>query len=92
MRSLRTISVVGCHAEGEVGDVIVGGVLDVPGKTMYEKLEHFLTQKDELRHLVLNEPRGRASMNTNLVLPPCNPEADAGFRSEEHTSELQSHS
>lgn len=79
MRSLRTISVVGCHAEGEVGDVIVGGVLDVPGKTMYDKLEHFLTQKDELRQLVLNEPRGRASMNTNLVLPPCHPEADAGF-------------
>lgn len=79
MRSLRTISVVGCHAEGEVGDVIVGGVLDVPGKTMYEKLEYFQTHKDDLRHLVLNEPRGRASMNTNLLLPPCHPEADAGF-------------
>ncbi|KAK8141685.1 hypothetical protein G3M48_010060 [Beauveria asiatica] len=79
MRSLRTISVVGCHSEGEVGDVIVGGVLDVPGKTMYEKLEHFLTKKDDLRQLLLNEPRGRSSMNTNLVLPPCDPRADAGF-------------
>ncbi|PQK14057.1 hypothetical protein BB8028_0004g09880 [Beauveria bassiana] len=79
MRSLRTISVVGCHSEGEVGDVIVGGVLDVPGKTMYEKLDHFLTNKDDLRRLLLNEPRGRSSMNTNLVLPPCDPRADAGF-------------
>ncbi|KAK5987059.1 4-hydroxyproline 2-epimerase 1 [Cladobotryum mycophilum] len=79
MRSLRTVSVVGCHAEGEVGDVIVGGVLDVPGKTMYDKLTHFLTKDDGLRQLLLHEPRGRSSMNTNLVLPPCHPEADAGF-------------
>ncbi|KAM0424394.1 hypothetical protein ACHAPT_010314 [Fusarium lateritium] len=75
----RTISVVGCHAEGEVGDVIIGGVLDVPGKTMFDKLQHFLTKKDALRQLILNEPRGRSSMNTNLVLPPCDPRADAGF-------------
>ncbi|KAF9895114.1 hypothetical protein FE257_000016 [Aspergillus nanangensis] len=75
----RTITVVGCHAEGEVGDVIVGGVLDVPGKTMYDKLVHFHTHKDSLRQLLLNEPRGRSSMNTNLVLPPCDPRADAGF-------------
>ncbi|KAJ5183515.1 hypothetical protein N7492_001131 [Penicillium capsulatum] len=55
------------------------GVLDVPGKTMFEKLVHISTKKDYLRQLLLNEPRGRASMNTNLVLPPCDPRADAGF-------------
>lgn len=27
MRSSRAISVVGCHAGGEVGNVVVGGVL-----------------------------------------------------------------
>ena len=75
----RTLSVVGCHAEGEVGDVITGGVLDVPGDTMYDKLLYFLNKKDEIRQLLLNEPRGRASMNTNLILPPCDPRADAGF-------------
>ncbi|KAJ5587028.1 uncharacterized protein N7459_002793 [Penicillium hispanicum] len=75
----RSITVVGCHAEGEVGDVITGGVLDVPGQTMYEKLVHVSTKQDHLRQLLLNEPRGRASMNTNLVLPPCDPRADAGF-------------
>ncbi|KAL6243463.1 hypothetical protein RBB50_009455 [Rhinocladiella similis] len=80
MRSLRTISVVGCHAEGEVGDVIVGGVLDAPGcKTMYEKMMYFWTKKDSLRQMLLNEPRGRSSMCCNLVLPPCDPRADAGF-------------
>ena len=75
----RSLTVVGCHAEGEVGDVITGGVLDVPGKTMFEKLVHMSTKKDHIRQLLLNEPRGRASMNTDLVLPPCEPRADAGF-------------
>lgn len=75
----RSITVVGCHSEGEVGDVIIGGVLDIPGKTMYDKLVHISTKKDCIRQLLLNEPRGRASMNTNLVLPPCDPRADVGF-------------
>ncbi|KAF4985360.1 hypothetical protein FDECE_16614 [Fusarium decemcellulare] len=80
MRSLRTISVVGCHAEGEAGDVIIGGVLDVPGKkTMYEKLVHFRDNDDGIRQLLLNEPRGKPTLHTNLVLPPCDPRADAGF-------------
>ncbi|KAL8864612.1 MAG: hypothetical protein Q9174_007287 [Haloplaca sp. 1 TL-2023] len=46
---------------------------------MYDKLQYFLTQKDSLRQLLLNEPRGRSSMNTNLILPACDPRAVAGF-------------
>ncbi|KAH8806167.1 proline racemase [Xylogone sp. PMI_703] len=80
MRFKRSITVVGCHAEGEVGDVITGGVLDAPGcSTMYDKLVYFRDKADDIRQLILNEPRGRSSMNLNLVLPPCNPNADAGF-------------
>jgi hypothetical protein len=30
--------VVGCHAEGEIGDVVVGGVLPPAGATMYDKM------------------------------------------------------
>ena len=36
MRSSRVIHVVSCHAEGEVGDVIVGGVAPPPGDTLWE--------------------------------------------------------
>lgn len=79
MCSQRTISVVGAHAAGEVGDVIVGGVFDVPGKTMFDKMMYFWAHADDLRQLMLNEPRGRPSKNANLVLPPCDPRADAGF-------------
>ncbi|KAL1581716.1 hypothetical protein WHR41_09654 [Cladosporium halotolerans] len=79
MHFSRSVHIVGCHSEGEVGDVIVGGVLNVPGNTMFDKLRHFETEKDGLRQFLLNEPRGRASMNVNVVLPPCDPRADAGF-------------
>ncbi|RAH86131.1 proline racemase [Aspergillus japonicus CBS 114.51] len=80
MHFKRTISIVDCHCAGEVGDVIVGGVLDPPNcSTMYEKLAHFRDHEDHIRQLLLNEPRGRPAMCMNLVLPPCNPKADAGF-------------
>lgn len=35
MRSKQTIHVISAHAEGEVGDVIVGGVMPPPGETIW---------------------------------------------------------
>ncbi|KAJ9657797.1 hypothetical protein H2198_004104 [Neophaeococcomyces mojaviensis] len=84
MHFLRTIHVVGVHGAGEVCDVVVGGVLDVPGKTMYDKMVQFEATRDDVRQILLNEPRGRAAMCSNIVLSPCNPEADAGFLTMEH--------
>jgi len=75
----RMISAVDAHACGEPGRVIVGGVLDVPGKTMFEKMKYFETHADDLRKLMLREPRGYPASNCNLILPPTNPDADAGF-------------
>ncbi|KAJ0114106.1 proline racemase [Diaporthe amygdali] len=80
----RTFNVVGAHCAGDVGDVIVGGVRDVPGTTMYEKMRYFWDHEDQYRNLLLNEPRGSSAMCANIVLPPCNPEADAGFIVMEH--------
>ncbi|GJN67504.1 proline racemase [Purpureocillium lilacinum] len=80
----KVIHVVGVHAAGEVCDVVVGGVLDVPGKTMYEKMMHLWKKADRLRQLLLNEPRGSSAMCHNMILPACNPEADAGFITMEH--------
>ena len=79
MRWSRVITVVGAHAEGEVGRVITGGVLDVPGATMMDKLRALEAGDDRLRRFVLHEPRGSAQMSANLLLPPTRPEADAGF-------------
>ncbi len=73
------ITAVDAHACGEPGRVITGGVLDVPGKTMFEKKTYLETQADQLRRRMLREPRGYPAANCNLILPPTNPEADAGF-------------
>lgn len=37
MKWSRKIDVVGAHAEGEVGNVVVGGIPPIPGDTMFEK-------------------------------------------------------
>jgi proline racemase len=73
------ISAVDLHACGEPGRVITGGVLDVPGETMFEKRLYMERHMDDLRLRMLREPRGYPAANCNVLLPPCHPEADAGF-------------
>jgi proline racemase len=73
------IHAVDLHCCGEPGRVIVGGVPDVPGRTMFEKMQHLAKHQDDLRKRMLREPRGYPAANCNLVLPPCDPKADAGF-------------
>lgn len=78
----RSVNIVSAHAEGEVGSVITGGVLDIPNcATMHEKMLKFWSTPhlDQLRQLILNEPRGKVAMCADIILPPCHPEADAGF-------------
>src|SRR5499427_6868992 len=73
------IHAVDLHCCGEPGRVIVGGVPDVPGRTMFEKMQHLAKHQDDLRKRMLREPRGYPAANCNVVLPPCDPQADAGF-------------
>ncbi len=79
MQISRMINAVDLHCCGEPGRVIIGGVLDVPGKTMFEKKNYLETKADDLRKRMLREPRGYPAANCNLILPPTLPEADAGF-------------
>lgn len=79
MRWKKVINVVGCHAEGEVGNVITGGVGDVPGQTMFDKKIYLEQHMDELRKLVLFEPRGAVVDSVNLILPSNHPEALLGY-------------
>lgn len=78
MRSTKTIHVISAHAEGEVGDVIVGGVTPPPGDTIWEQ-SRWIAGDQTLRNFVLNEPRGGVFRHVNLLVPPKNPEADAAF-------------
>ncbi|MBK9241887.1 MAG: proline racemase family protein [Acidobacteria bacterium] len=79
MRLNRMIQAVDLHAAGEPGRVIVGGVLDVPGTTMFEKMTWLQTHGDDLRLRMLREPRGYPAANCNLILPTTHAEAQAGF-------------
>lgn len=79
MKFKRMINVVGAHVAGERNDVITGGVLDVPGNTMFDKMKYLETQGDDLRKFLLQEPRGTVTQCINLVLPSSHPEADVGF-------------
>src|SRR5215471_6734965 len=73
------ITAVDAHACGEPGRVITGGVLDVPGHTMFDKMTYLRDHADGLRLRMLREPRGYPASNCNLILPSTHPEADAGF-------------
>jgi proline racemase len=79
MRLGRVIHCVDAHAEGEPSRIVVGGVRDVPGTTMLDKLRHLEREGDALRRLLLFEPRGAAPLSADLVLPSAHPEADMGF-------------
>ena len=78
MRAKHVIHVVSCHAEGEVGDVIVGGVAPPPGATLWEQ-RNFIERDGWLRDVVLNEPRGGVFRHVNLLVPPKDPAAAMGF-------------
>ncbi len=79
MRLTNLMTAVDLHAAGEPGRVIIGGVLDVPGRTMFEKMKYFEQHADGLRKRMLREPRGYPASNCNLILPPTDPRAQAGF-------------
>ena len=78
MRAKHLIHIVSCHAEGEVGDVIVGGVAPPPGATLWQQ-SRFIAEDGWLRDVVLNEPRGGVFRHVNLLVPPKDPAAAMGF-------------
>jgi trans-L-3-hydroxyproline dehydratase len=78
VRTRRAITVVGCHAGGEVGNVVVGGVLPPPGRTVFEQMQA-LAADDSLRRLLLREPRGSVAFHANLIVPSARDDCDAGF-------------
>lgn len=78
MRTPTKITVIGCHAEGEVGDVVVSGVEVPPGETIWEQ-SRWIAEDETLRNFLLNEPRGGVFRHFNLLVPAKHPEAQMGF-------------
>jgi proline racemase len=70
------LTVVGCHAGGEIGNVIVDGFDPPPGDTVFEQMQA-LAADDSLRRLLLHEPRGSVAVHSNLIVP--SRQADCAF-------------
>jgi proline racemase len=83
MRWSRMLSLVDAHCEGEIGRVVTGGLPKLPGDTMLQRMQWLNGPRgspgDQLRRFLVFEPRGMANQTVNLLLPPCDPGADAGF-------------
>lgn len=79
MRWSRTIQTLDVHCAGEIGRVITGGVLNIPGATMADKLVHLNKVDDSLRKWLCSEPRSAPAGSFCLLTPACDPRADVGF-------------
>ncbi|ALE04233.1 proline racemase (plasmid) [Arthrobacter sp. ERGS1:01] len=78
MRSKRVFHAVDSHTEGMPTRVITGGVGTIPGATMAERRQWFMENSDDVRTLLMYEPRGHASMSGAILQPPTRPDADYG--------------
>ena len=78
MRSSRVFHAVDSHTEGMPTRVITGGVGVIAGTTMAEKRQTLMTELDDLRTLLMYEPRGHSAMSGAILQPPTRPDADWG--------------
>ncbi|MDR0621221.1 MAG: proline racemase family protein [Deltaproteobacteria bacterium] len=74
----RLIHAIDTHA-GEPMRVITGGVPHIPGNTVYEQMVYLRERDDQLRRMMLREPRGYPPLCCNLLVPAKHPKADAGY-------------
>ncbi len=72
------LTVVGCHAGGEIGNVVVAGVEAPPGATIFEQMQS-LRADDSIRRLLLHEPRGSVAVHSNVILPATRPDCAFGY-------------
>ena len=78
MRAARYLAAVDSHTEGMPTRVVTGGVGPLPGATMLERKLRFEAERDDLRLLLMREPRGHAAMSGAILQPPTRPDADWG--------------
>ena len=78
MRAARYLAAVDSHTEGMPTRVVTGGVGTIPGATMLERKLHFEAEMDDLRLLLMREPRGHSAMSGAILQPPTRDDADWG--------------
>jgi proline racemase len=72
------VETVDYHTAGEPFRIVVGGVGDIPGERILDKRRYALENLDEVRQLLVNEPRGHADMYGCFVVDPEGTGGDLG--------------
>ncbi len=76
---MRALELLDCQAGGDVSRIVLGGVGDLAGDTVLDRMRYLERHGDGLRRLLLSEPYGDPAMSVNLIVPPANPRAQAGY-------------
>ena len=58
---------VDSHTEGMPTRVITDGVGEIPGDSMFDKRRYFMEHMDDVRLLLMNEPRGHSAMSGAIL-------------------------
>lgn len=74
----RVIFVIDTHTLGNPTRVIVGGLPNIPGRSIREKMLYMKNNLDHLVSGVIWEPRGHDDMGAAIIVPPSTDEADIG--------------
>ncbi|PCM43590.1 proline racemase family protein [Marinobacter sp. ANT_B65] len=79
MKQELTIQLMDTHAGGDVSRIVTGGIESLPGGSVRAQMEYLRDDADGLRKLLLEEPYGIPEMSVDLLVPPSDPRAAAGY-------------
>ena len=74
----RPIRTVDYHTAGEPFRIVTGGVPELEGRRVLDRRHWAQEHLDDVRRLLVNEPRGHADMYGAFVTPPDDDWADLG--------------
>lgn len=72
------IETIDAHTMGEAARIVIDGIPEIPGKTMMEKKQYMQSNMDQIRKLLMHEPRGHLNMFGAILTKPCHSECDLG--------------
>lgn len=75
---MHRIQTVEAHTAGEPLRIITGGFPELPGATILARRAYARAHHDDLRRMLMLEPRGHADMYGALLTAPATPDGDVG--------------
>lgn len=75
----RMISTIDTHTAGEPTRIVTGGLPNIPGRSMQEKKAWMTDKEDDLRKVLMWEPRGHRDMFGAILTAPVSEDADMGI-------------